>query len=75
MTEKEKITIDRFRKYLHENACTHEFLIEIMQLSMDYSNSGSVSFLSNSQGVSHQHIHNTAKQTTINGIKVYTKAF
>lgn len=75
MTEKERITIDRFNKYLHENACSHDFLVAIMQLAMDYSNSGSVTFLSNLQGVSHQYIYKTAKSSTINGIVIYTKAF
>jgi len=75
MTEKERLTIDKFNKYLHENACSHEFLVAIMQLAMDYSNSGSVYHLSKQQGVSHQHIHKTAKSTSVNGITIYTKPF
>lgn len=75
MTEKERIILDRYDKFLLENQASDSFLVAIMQLTLDYTNSGSISHLKRLHECSHQHIYKHAVKNTINGINIYTKSF
>ena len=75
MTEKEQLILERYDKFLLENKASIPFMVAIMQLTLDYTNSGSIFHLKSMNNCSHQHIYKHSVKNTINGVNIYTKQF
>lgn len=75
MTEKERVTAQKYEAFLYSNEISDEFLVSIMKLTLERMNAGSASCLSEKYGQTTQYINRTCKKYNVCGLTFYTQAF
>ena len=75
MTDKEKITIQKYAAFLHDNEICDEFLVSIMKLTLKRMCAGSASYLASKYNYTTQYINRICKRYNVCGLTIYTQAF
>lgn len=75
MTEKEKLTIDKYAAFLHNNEISDAFLVSIMKLTLKRMCAGSASYLALKYSLTTQYINKVCNKVEVCGLTIYTKAF
>ena len=75
LTDKEQQVTERYAAYLHNNEVSNAFIVSILKLTLDYTNSGSAAYLANQNNVTPQCINKSCDKIEVNGLTIYTKSF
>ncbi len=75
LSEKEHQVIERYAAYLHNNEVSNDFIVSILKLTLDYTNSGSASYLAEQNKVTPQYINRSCQKVAVDGLSIYTKSF
>jgi len=75
MTEKERITLEKYAAFLHDNHISDEFLVSVMKLTLKRMTAGSAAYLSSKYGYTTQYINRICKKYNVCGLNFYTQAF
>ena len=71
LTEKEKLTLYKYEKFLYESNVSEAYLVEFIKLTLEYCNVGSQKYLSELHNVSIQYISKKCSKHEVNGVKFY----
>lgn len=74
MTEKERLTIEKYEAFLYNNEISDAFLVSIMKLTLKRMCAGSAAYLSAKYKISTQYINRKCNKIEACGLTIYTSA-